>query len=109
MKKRIFQMRRLCSQEPIAVVRKGTVPPESVFKVRPNEPTRWYIFNVGHNDGVAFHFIGTYQNDFYGSDPEPTPGHLRNQNLSELVNWISCTDGASIVIMRTYGMHINLN
>jgi nitrite reductase (NO-forming) len=33
-----------------------------IFKVKPGKPTRWYIFNAGPNDGVAFHFIGTYQN-----------------------------------------------
>ena len=42
------------------------------FKVVPNSLTRWYIFNAGPNDGVAFHFIGTYQNDYYGFDPTPT-------------------------------------
>lgn len=44
----------------------------SVFKVKPGEPTRWYILNPGPNDGVAFHFIsgmitvrdGTINNDF---------------------------------------------
>jgi nitrite reductase (NO-forming) len=29
-----------------------------VFKVKPNEPTRWFIFDAGPNDDVAFHFIG---------------------------------------------------
>jgi nitrite reductase (NO-forming) len=29
----------------------------TVFKVKPGEPTRWYIVNAGPNDGVAFHFI----------------------------------------------------
>jgi hypothetical protein len=28
-----------------------------VFKVKPGELTRWYIFNPGPNDGVSFHFI----------------------------------------------------
>jgi nitrite reductase (NO-forming) len=29
-----------------------------VFKVKPGEPTRWYIVNGGPNDWVSFHFIG---------------------------------------------------
>jgi nitrite reductase (NO-forming) len=29
-----------------------------VFKVKPGELTRWYIFDAGPNDAVAFHFIG---------------------------------------------------
>jgi nitrite reductase (NO-forming) len=28
-----------------------------LFKVKPGEPTRWYIVNPGPNDVVAFHFI----------------------------------------------------
>jgi len=30
----------------------------TVFKVKPGEPTRWYIVNAGPNDFVSFHFIG---------------------------------------------------
>jgi nitrite reductase (NO-forming) len=30
----------------------------TVFKVKPGELTRWFIFDGGPNDGVAFHFIG---------------------------------------------------
>jgi nitrite reductase (NO-forming) len=29
-----------------------------VFKVKPGELTRWYIFAAGPNQGVSFHFIG---------------------------------------------------
>jgi nitrite reductase (NO-forming) len=29
-----------------------------VFKVKPGELTRWYIFDAGPNNGLAFHFIG---------------------------------------------------
>jgi nitrite reductase (NO-forming) len=32
-------------------------PNAKVFKVKPGEPTRWYIFAAGPNEGVAFHFI----------------------------------------------------
>jgi nitrite reductase (NO-forming) len=62
------------------------------FKVFPNNLTRWYIFNAGPNDGVAFHFIGTYQNDSYGFDPTRTAiyphGHLIKQDMNDQVNWI---------------------
>jgi nitrite reductase (NO-forming) len=46
----------------------GTTPPlvlnpaAEVFKVKPNELTRWYIVNAGPNDDVAFHFISTMIN-----------------------------------------------
>jgi nitrite reductase (NO-forming) len=29
-----------------------------IFKVKPGEPTRWYIVNAGPNDFVSFHIIG---------------------------------------------------
>jgi hypothetical protein len=68
--------------------------------VRPNEPTRWYIFNAGPNDGVAFHFIGTYQNDSYGFDPSFLPsapyGHLLKQDMNDQVNWIPPAGGQII-------------
>jgi nitrite reductase (NO-forming) len=32
-------------------------PGAEIFKVQPNELTRWYIVNPGPNDDVAFHFI----------------------------------------------------
>jgi plastocyanin len=32
-------------------------PNAEIFQVQPGELTRWYIFNGGPNDGVAFHFI----------------------------------------------------
>ena len=64
------------------------------FKVVPNHLTRWYIFNAGPNDGVAFHFIGTYQNDYYGYDP--TTGHLMTHDLNDQVNWIPPAAGQVI-------------
>ena len=69
----------------------------TVFKVKPGELTRWYIFNAGPNDGVAFHFIGTYQNDSYGFDPLPRPyGHLMRQDMNDQVNWIPPAGGQII-------------
>jgi nitrite reductase (NO-forming) len=38
-----------------------------VFKVKPGEPTRWYIVNGGPNDVVSFHFIGGIMNVTEGS------------------------------------------
>jgi nitrite reductase (NO-forming) len=71
-----------------------------VFKVQPNQPTRWYIFNAGPNDGVAFHFIGTYQNDSYGFNATRTHnyphGHLMKQDMNDQVNWIPPADGQVI-------------
>ena len=72
----------------------NTDPHIGVFKVKPGELTRWYIFNAGPNDGVAFHFIGTYQNDYYGYDP--ATGHLLRQDLNDQVNWIPPADGQVI-------------
>ena len=39
----------------------------TVFKVKPGEPTRWYIVNGGPNDVVSFHFIGGIMNVTDGS------------------------------------------
>lgn len=36
-------------------------PNATVFKVKPGEPTRWFINNPGPTDGVAFHFISGQQ------------------------------------------------
>jgi len=82
----------------------------AVFKVLPGELTRWYIFNAGPNDGVAFHFIGTYQDDYHGFDPTPIylplpypnahghwyPGHLIKQDMNDQVNWIPPASGQII-------------
>jgi nitrite reductase (NO-forming) len=40
------------------VVKLQLNPSAEVFKVKPGELTRWFIFDGGPNDGVAFHFIG---------------------------------------------------
>jgi nitrite reductase (NO-forming) len=79
------------------------------FKVYPNNLTRWYIFNAGPNDGVSFHFIGTYQNDSYGFDPAPIhnihvcpgprhlcPGQIKLQDMNDQVNWIPPAGGQVI-------------
>jgi nitrite reductase (NO-forming) len=40
------------------VVKLQLNPNATVFKVKPGELTRWFIFDGGPNEGVAFHFIG---------------------------------------------------
>jgi nitrite reductase (NO-forming) len=81
-----------------------------VFKVKPGELTRWYIFNAGPNDGVAFHFIGTYQNDYYGFAPYPPPGHLLTQDLNDQVNWIPPADGQVIeTIFPQAGLYVGVD
>jgi nitrite reductase (NO-forming) len=94
----------------------------TVFKVLPGELTRWYIFNAGPNDGVAFHFIGTYQDDYHGFDPTPTllwnqqqhrwvlyPGHLIRQDMNDQVNWIPPASGqiiqAKFPLIDTHNSH----
>jgi nitrite reductase (NO-forming) len=42
-------------------------PDAEVFKVKPGELTRWYIFNGGPSDDVAFHFISGIINVHDGS------------------------------------------
>ena len=42
-------------------------PDAQVFKVKPGELTRWYVFSAGPNDGVAFHFISGIINVHDGS------------------------------------------
>jgi nitrite reductase (NO-forming) len=42
-------------------------PNAEVFQVRPGELTRWYIFNGGPSDDVAFHFISGIINVHDGS------------------------------------------
>jgi nitrite reductase (NO-forming) len=97
-------------------------PSVKLFKVLPGELTRWYIFNAGPNDGVAFHFIGTYQDDYHGFDPNPallwnqqlnkgaggwetccrdartgiSYGHLIRQDMNDQVNWIPPASGQII-------------
>jgi nitrite reductase (NO-forming) len=40
------------------VVKLSINPNAEVFKVKPGELTRWFIFDGGPNDDVSFHFIG---------------------------------------------------
>src|SRR5919197_2261592 len=54
-------------------------PNATVFKVKPGEPTRWYIVNGGPNDVVSFHFIGGIMNVTDGS----ADGNYGNTLLNE--------------------------
>ncbi len=58
----------------------------TIFKVKPGELTRWYIFNAGPNDGVAFHFIGGYQTAKFGF--VNGTGSVVTQDQNDQTNWI---------------------
>ncbi len=66
----------------------------TVFKVKPGELTRWYIFNAGPNDGVSFHFIGGYQSAKYGYANGTQ--QLLTQDQNDQVNWIPVSGGQVI-------------
>ena len=61
------------------VVKLQLNPNAEVFKVKPGEPTRWYIVNGGPNDVVSFHFIGGIMNVTDGS----ADGNYGNTLLNE--------------------------
>jgi len=65
-----------------------------VFQVKPGELTRWYIANIGPNDGVSFHIIGNMitvrdganqANDNYGT-----------QDINDETWWIPPAAGSVI-------------
>jgi nitrite reductase (NO-forming) len=64
------------------------------FMVKPGELTRWWIFNAGPNDGVAFHFIGGYQSAKYGFVNGTQ--RLLTQDQNDQVNWIPPAGGQVI-------------
>jgi nitrite reductase (NO-forming) len=70
----------------------------TIFKVKPGELTRWYIFNAGANDGVAFHFIGGYQSAKFGFVNGTTQQMTQDQN--DQTNWIP--PGAGITVESTF-------
>jgi nitrite reductase (NO-forming) len=69
-------------------------PEAEVFQVPPGELTRWYIFNGGPNDGVAFHFISGILSVHDGS--------VMNRYGTQVVNdetwWIPPGSGSVIEI-----------
>jgi nitrite reductase (NO-forming) len=70
----------------------------TVFKVKPGELTRWYVFNAGPNDGVAFHFIGGYQSAKFGFVNGTQ--RLLTQDQNDQTNWIP--PGAGITVESTF-------
>lgn len=68
----------------------------TVFKVKPNELTRWYIFNSGPNDGVGFHFIGGYQTSLFGTVKD----RILTQDPNDCCVWIGPGDG--VVVESTF-------
>jgi nitrite reductase (NO-forming) len=70
----------------------------TIFKVKPGELTRWYIFDGGPNDGVAFHFIGGYQSAKFGFVNGTQ--RLLTQDQNDQTNWIPV--GAGITVESTF-------
>jgi nitrite reductase (NO-forming) len=78
----------------------------TVFKVKPGEPTRWYVLNPGPNDGVSFHFISG-QIDVHD-------GFIKNRYGTQLLNdetwWIP--PGSASVIASTFpeeGLYVGVD
>jgi nitrite reductase (NO-forming) len=78
----------------------------TVFKVKPGELTRWYMFNPGPNDGVSFHFISG-QIDVHD-------GFIKNRYGTQLLNdetwWIP--PGSASVIESTFpeeGLYVGVD
>jgi nitrite reductase (NO-forming) len=77
-----------------------------VFKVKPGELTRWYIFNPGPNDGVSFHFISGMI--------DVKDGFIKNRYGTQLLNdetwWIP--PGSASVIEATFpeeGLYVGVD
>jgi nitrite reductase (NO-forming) len=70
----------------------------TIFKVKPGELTRWYIFSAGPNDGTAFHFIGGYQSAKFGFVNGTQ--RLLTQDQNDQTNWIPV--GGGMVIESTF-------
>jgi len=79
---------------PKVVLNKDAKP----FMVKPGELTRWYVFNAGPNDGVAFHFIGGYQSAKFGFVNGTQ--RLLTQDQNDQTNWIP--PGAGITVESTF-------
>jgi nitrite reductase (NO-forming) len=78
----------------------------TVFKVKPGELTRWYMFNPGPNDGVSFHFINGII--------DVHDGFIKNrygtQALNEETWWIP--PGSASVIEATFpeeGLYVGVD
>ena len=78
----------------------------TVFKVKPGEPTRWYILNPGPNDGVSFHFISG-QIDVHD-------GFIKNRYGTQLLNdetWWIPPGSASVIesIFPEEGIYVGVD
>jgi nitrite reductase (NO-forming) len=78
----------------------------TVFKAKPGELTRWYMFNPGPNDGVSFHFINGII--------DVHDGFIKNrygtQALNEETWWIP--PGSASVIETTFpeeGLYVGVD
>jgi nitrite reductase (NO-forming) len=67
-----------------------------IFKVKPNELTRWYLFNSGPNSGVGFHFIGGYQTSLFGTVKD----RVLTQDPNDCCVWIG--PGGGVVVESTF-------
>ena len=78
----------------------------TVFKVKPGEPTRWYVLNPGPNDGVSFHFISG-QIDVHD-------GFIKNRYGTQLLNdetWWIPPGSASVIesIFPEEGIYVGVD
>src|SRR5512132_3596848 len=69
-----------------------------LFKVKPDELTRWYIVNAGPNDGVSFHFISGMINVRDGSNTANNDYGIQDRN--DETWWIP--PGSGSVIESTF-------
>jgi nitrite reductase (NO-forming) len=82
--------------------------PAEIFKVQPNELTRWYIVNPGPNDNVAFHFISGMIDVFDGFTGTGGAGSGKlNQELRQDETW-SIPAGSAAVIEAKFPQNGNV-
>jgi nitrite reductase (NO-forming) len=67
-------------------------PNATVFQVKPGEPTRWFIFAAGPNQGVAFHFISGIISVHDGS----VMNRYGTQDLNDETWWVPVGSGSVI-------------
>jgi nitrite reductase (NO-forming) len=69
-----------------------------LFKVKPGEPTRWYVLSPGPNEGTAFHFISGQITVRDGSNP--AEDDYGTQEIDDETWWIP--PGSASVIESTF-------
>jgi nitrite reductase (NO-forming) len=81
-------------------------PDAQVFKVKPGELTRWYVFSAGPNDGVAFHFISGIINVHDGS----VQSRFGTQVTNDETWWIPPGSGSVIeTIFPDAGIYVGVD